>query len=247
MRTTEEVESVVALAGAGLNQSAIARATGVPRATVRDWLAGRTPRGALSALAPPWEDERFPRSLYSYLLGLYLGDGYIARMARTSCLRVYFDARYPGLIGEAVNAVRSVRPGNRVCVYRQVPTRCVVVEGSSNQWPVLFPQHGPGLKHERRICLSDWQLAITTAYPKRFIRGLLHSDGCRFLNPVVIRGRRYVYTRYYFTNVSEDIKSIFCAHLDLLGIEWRRVGNKNISIARRESVARLDEFVGPKR
>jgi hypothetical protein len=43
------------------------------------------------------------------------------------------------------------------------------------------------------------------------------------------------------------IKRILCEHLDLMEIEWRPVGRRHISIARRASVARLDEFVGPKR
>jgi hypothetical protein len=32
----------------------------------------------------------------------------------------------------------------------------------------------------------------------------------------------------------------------LLGIEWRAMNRWNISVARRASVAQLDEFVGPK-
>lgn len=34
---------------------------------------------------------------------------------------------------------------------------------------------------------------------------------------------------------------------DQLGIEWRRMKATNIAVARRDSVAALDEFVGPKR
>jgi hypothetical protein len=55
-----------------------------------------------------------------------------------------------------------------------------------------------------------------------------------------------VYPRYQFSNRSDDIKAMFCEHLDLLGIAWRRARARNISIARREAVAALDEFVGPK-
>jgi hypothetical protein len=36
-------------------------------------------------------------------------------------------------------------------------------------------------------------------------------------------------------------------HLDLLGVPRRPAGPRNISIARREGVATLDAFVGPKR
>ena len=33
---------------------------------------------------------------------------------------------------------------------------------------------------------------------------------------------------------------------DRLGIAWAQMNKKNISVAQREAVARLDEFVGPK-
>jgi hypothetical protein len=188
-----------------------------------------------------------PAAPYAYLLGLYLGDGYIAQGPRAMSLRIFFDARYPGIIGECVRAIRSVRPDNRVWISRQAPTQCVVVKCYSTRWGELIPQHGRGFKHERPIVLERWQRAITHAHPRELIRGLLHSDGCRFTNPVRYKSRRYTYPRYYFTNRSEDIKAILCEHLDLLGIAWRRVGAKHISIARREAVAALDTFVGPKR
>jgi hypothetical protein len=57
-------------------------------------------------------------------------------------------------------------------------------------------------------------------------------------------GRRYL--RYMFTNASADIRSIFCDACDQLGIYWSHPSERNISIARRESVALLDTFVGPK-
>ena len=67
------------------------------------------------------------------------------------------------------------------------------------------------------------------------------------MNTVRHGKRLYAYPRYTFTNCSEDIKAILCYHVDLLGIAWRRASARNISIARREAVAALDEFVGPKR
>jgi hypothetical protein len=56
----------------------------------------------------------------------------------------------------------------------------------------------------------------------------------------------YHYPRYNFTNRSDDIKRIFCDACDLLGVEWRVMNRWNISVARRASVALLDEFIGPK-
>jgi hypothetical protein len=59
------------------------------------------------------------------------------------------------------------------------------------------------------------------------------------------RGVRSV--RYHFSNRSEDIKSLFCQALDSLSIRWTRPSQREIAIYRRDAVARLDQFVGPKR
>ena len=56
--------------------------------------------------------------------------------------------------------------------------------------------------------------------------------------------KTYEYPRYNFSNRSDDIRKIFCDACDLLGIEWRVMNWWDISVARRASVARLDEFVG---
>ncbi len=123
---------------------------------------------------------------------------------------------------------------------------CVAVTSHSKQWPCLFPQHGPGRKHLRRIELTSWQEEIVLGDPRPLLRGLIHSDGSRFMN-VVRHGRRaYQYPRYCFTNASADIRALFCRYCDLMGIAWRQMNARNISVARREAVAALDEFVGPK-
>jgi hypothetical protein len=80
-------------------------------------------------------------------------------------------------------------------------------------------------------------------HPEPFVRGLIHSDGCRVLNRV--NGKDY--PRYFFSQVSDDIRGLFTRSLDQLGIRHTRNDARNVSIARRPSVARLDEFVGPKR
>ena len=82
--------------------------------------------------------------------------------------------------------------------------------------------------------------------PDLLLRGLVHSDGCRFINTVRHGEKTYSYPRYCFSNRSDDIRRIFCDACDQLGIEWRVMNRWNISVARREAVARLDEFVGPK-
>jgi hypothetical protein len=58
--------------------------------------------------------------------------------------------------------------------------------------------------------------------------------------------RWYEYPRYLFGNQSEDILRLCGETLDELGVAWRFSRPNTISVARREAVARLDEFVGPK-
>jgi hypothetical protein len=242
VRARDELEAVMSLAREGRGASEIANRTGIPRSTVRDWLAGHAPRRNLTL-----ERAQLPQAPYSHLLGLYLGDGHIARLRRTYMLRVFFDAKYPGLIGDAVRTVRRVCPDRKVSVARTKPSNCVVLRCYWGLWPEVFPQHGRGAKHLRPIELVAWQREITHAHPREFVRGLINSDGSRFINPVRHGDRLYTYSRYSFCNASDDIRGLFCEHLDLLGIAWRPVGRREISIARREAVAALDEFVGPKR
>jgi len=43
-----------------------------------------------------------------------------------------------------------------------------------------------------------------------------------------------------------DVLRIFTEACDQLGVQWRQLNATNVSVARRESVARLDELAGPK-
>ena len=124
----------------------------------------------------------------------------------------------------------------------QLPKNCVEVSLYSKHWPCLFPQHGPGKKHTRPIRLEPWQQALVDLATEEFILGLIHSDGCR----VVANDRGVMSVRYHFTNMSEDILTLFTAALDALGIPWTRSSKKIVSIYRKAATARLDEFVGPK-
>jgi hypothetical protein len=116
-------------------------------------------------------------------------------------------------------------------------------------WPCLFPQHGPGHKHERPIVLEPWQAAIVEQHPGRFLRGLFHSDGCRITNwterLVAGERKRYEYPRYFFSNRSEDILPVVRVGA---GPARRRASSfeRLEHLRRTASVATLDEHVGPK-
>jgi hypothetical protein len=188
-------------------------------------------------------------STYVYLLGLYLGDGCISRLARTFFIRISQDTRYPGLIAACSDAVEVVSR-HRAGIVRKRDENCVDVYGCWNHWPCAFPQHGRGPKHLRPILLAPWQRGLVEEYPKQLIRGLIHSDGCRCVNrirrPLKDGIRTYEYVRYFFTNLSADISALFTWVCELVGVECRPTNDRNISVAKRESVRLLDEFVGPK-
>jgi hypothetical protein len=196
--------------------------------------------------AAPFHVDELPRDQYAYLLGLYLGDGWLAAMARGSfCLRISLDQRYPEIVGAAMSAVSAVNPSSVVRAWRR--KGCFVVSSYWKHWPAVFPQHGSGPKHARQIVLTEWQRTITIAEPGALVRGLIHSDGCRFVAAQRVDGKTYRYSRYSFSNKSDDIRAIFCEHLNLLGIGWTRPNASQIAIDRRAEVAKLDAFVGPKR
>jgi hypothetical protein len=252
MRSLTQVRQVAELIASGVNDCEIARLTGIPRRTVLDWRRTRRwetfPYDAQCTVceAAAHQFGDLPAQ-YVYLLGMYLGDGYIARSRKTYRLVVAMDGAYPELIAECCRAVAAVVPGAPPSLQRQKDSRCIWVVKYSRQWPCLFPQHGPGRKHERLIALSSWQKDLVRRHVKPFLRGLLHSDGSRFANRVRVNGQLYSYPRYTFTNASSDIRRLFCDACELLDIEWRVMNARNVSVAKRVSVARLDEFVGPKR
>ncbi|EHB44352.1 hypothetical protein MycrhDRAFT_6818 [Mycolicibacterium rhodesiae JS60] len=162
-------------------------------------------------------------------------------MRRVWKLRISLDKKYPGIIDSCRSAINAVMPGQDASIDWQ-PKGCAVVGLYSKHWPCLFPQHGPGVKHRRPITLEPWQERLVEQAPEDFIRGLIHSDGCR----VIANDRGVKSIRYHFTNHSEDILGLFTGTLDRLGIPWTRSTKYVVSIYRKAATARLDEFIGPK-
>jgi hypothetical protein len=253
-RPLRQVEEVLRLREAGLGARRIFRATGIPTKTVQGWLSNP----ALALARPRVSGQECRGScipgmkieplVYSYALGTYLGDGHIVASGRVFRLTIACDPKYEGILEQVRDTLGALLP---VKVSLRPLTGCLGVNAYSCHWPCLFPQHGPGKKHNRPIQLQPWQQEIVEGDPKPFVRGLIHSDGWRGYNVAirhtVDRVERRRYTRYQFSNRSLDIQELFCWALDLLGVHWTQSNQWTISIARRKDVAYLDTFVGPKR
>ena len=218
----------------------VAARTGVPASTVARW------RRAWHPIAVRWRPAHEPS--YAYLLGMYLGDGCLHVNRRGGVLlRICLDERHPSVIEECWAAMVLSMPDGRPGLVRRPSCRAVLVQGSKRLWLQAFPQHGAGRKHERPSVLEDWQRAIVARHPGDFVRGLLHSDGCRTTNRFSTKlpsGRvaNYAYTRYFFSNLSPDIRALFCDGCDGLGVRWTLSNPRNVSVSHRASVALLDEL-----
>jgi hypothetical protein len=263
MRDYDEYRQILELWELGIPKKRIAIILTIPRATVRDCITRyrsveglqenkeralrSTPDEVLSRICNA--ADQLAQQNYSYILGLYLGDGNITKVRNVYRLRITLDARYSNIIKSCSDAVQVLLPDNQVgYVNRHYQDHLSFVDVSSfyKFWPDLLPQHGTGKKHNREIKLTDWQQQIIEVYPLEFFRGLYHSDGSRFSN--IVYGKDY--PRYQFTNHSDDIRFLFCQTCDRLGLHWTsksRYGRTtDIFISRRKDVEFLDSVICPK-
>jgi hypothetical protein len=242
--------AALALLAIGLNDGEVARRTGLPRTTVRDWRKPASAPKRLTEVCPRcWQAASpmwFSATDYAELLGLYLGDGHIVGTARTFRLRLFLDTKYQGIVGDARALLDRCFAGNRAHEQRSREGTTTILSVYSSHLPCLFPQHGHGKKHERRIELERWQRIFVETAPLNFLRGCIRSDGSFFINRTGV----YRYPSYEFTNYSTDIAALFAEACDLAGIRYRRNvgrhGSAKFRINRRESVGVLLRAIGIK-
>src|SRR5690554_2029973 len=113
-------------------------------------------------------DENLSKS-YSYLLGSYLGDGYINLITnkRSYKLRISCDSKYLDVINRNRKAITNIFRYNKVNIadkYYNDKLSSHDIMVHSNHIPELFPQWKGGVKHKRKIELENWQLSIINNY-----------------------------------------------------------------------------------
>ena len=260
-RPVAEYEAALKLINEGVNDCEISRRLGIPRSTIRGWrrpayvpLGHLLPqrRGVATGQhafdCPRCDGKSLCAQNYAYLLGLYLGDGHVVLMAngRSFRLSIALDQRYPGIIDECYGSMSRMRPPGHMKVSFGHQLGCVSVIGFWKHWPCVFPQHGPGMKHQRSVALRSWQQSIADGYPKQFLRGLIQSDGWRGTNFALTRGKRYEYPRYQFTNESLEIHQMFRRACSVLNIHWTTAPRQTY-VSRRSDVSFMDSFIGLKK
>ena len=253
MHPKELVDEARRLYATGLTAADVARLMGLPWGTVAHWCRGdrrptravRSPASCPRCTEAPLDDER-----YAYLLGQYLGDGHITTSsASVHCLSISCADVWPGVRAE-VEAALVCRPA-RVQGLLRPAHRLHDVKSYSIHWTCLFPQHGPGQEARADDSARAMAAGNRRRPPRRVsarahpLRRLPHDElDHNAASPGELK--RYEYPRYFFSNKSLDILALCCAALDRLGIAHRRPRWDQVSVARREAVAALDVWVGPK-
>ena len=238
---------------AGRGDSEIASLTGIPRSTISAWRHGRGVRyhHRLSTARASWRppDSRS----YSYLLGVYLGDGCIVTTpAGAAWLVITLDVAYPGIVEETASAVKACFPATSVRRYARSDGSVAALQVTPPRSPVCVPR---SMARAASICdRSNSRIgspAITRRFPRELLRGLIHSDGCRTVNrfktraAVRARGRVRLSALLLQQPVGRHPR-VFCESCERLGLRWTQSNHRNISISHRTSVALLDEYMGPK-
>jgi len=250
MRTSKEIDQIRECWLLGFKQTETSIKLNIPRATVKDYY-NRFSKGEMMEAKPSSLLENLllvnlKKEAYSYLLGLYLGDGHIAKTKPLKNgnvvykFRIFQDAKYINLIQLCIDKMKILFESEVNVVNKP---GCKEIICYKNNIPEIFPQHGPGKKHTREIVLTDWQKDIVRKYPKEFIKGLIHSDGCRY----VIKQSEYEYVKYELSNRSQDILGYFDWACSLIGVDTRRHSGSRASILRtQKDVDCFESFIGPK-
>lgn len=243
--TIAEYNEAIELLKLEPNMMEVSRQTGINWNTLRNWKLGKSksyeefylnkvlqqpthrreiknPIEYLASLNSSLVPEN-RNAYYSFILGLYLGDGCISKNKSFS-LDIYLDKKYDKM-NKYVSFCYGELFGRKATITDRSThnsnSNCIVVKYSNPNLDILFPHTGVGMKHLRKIELHEWQKEIIN--PIEFIKGLIYSDGSFYYDK---RNKKYFYN---FTNCSDDITNMFVKYLNKLGVFSTSTKEKNLN------------------
>jgi hypothetical protein len=262
-KTKEEYELVMSLIKSGMKVCDIVELTGFTRSCISNWV-NRGPRNFNINRQPKlkidytnYNPVEFLKNKsltsnninkeYSFLLGMYFGNGCVTTRFKTKRLLLSMNSDYQTVNDRLVECMQNVT-GEKVFVYDRrnnaKPINCIVYSVYADFLELIFPHCGVGHKHLRKIELKDWQ--INMIEPLSFVQGLMFSDGCSVNDE-----------RYEFNNCSIDIINMFSKYCNLLGLRTNLYERKNmpeyyarsyvVKIAWKDDYKWLSERIGTKR
>lgn len=119
---------------------------------------------------------------YSYLLGLYIGCGYIYKCPRTYRFTTYLNKKLTNAI-EYTESIYKKFFDTKTYIFdgsvKDNVDRRINIITHSNKIPYLFPQHNTW-NEDNNLDVEEWQEKIINH--KLFVKGLIMSNGLLFLN-----------------------------------------------------------------
>lgn len=230
------IDNIITEIENGNSKLSLSKKYNIPRGTINYWCKNKDK----NISEKPIDILDLDSISYSYILGVYLGDGHINKMLRTYRLRFFLDSRQDLVIEECVKHLKILFPSNSVNVI-STKYNYVIITLYSNNIPYIFPQHGKGEKYKRKIKLNDKQKKIIKY--NQLMKGLFHSDGSYFI-------ALSKYPRYQFTNKSKDLIDLFgkCLIKNNITpkIRKRKNGIYDIQIQNKKDVSIMYKLVGEK-
>ena len=220
-KTVQEVSEILRLHNDGISQNKIHKILGFDRTTIRQIL--KDPDDYINKSSPKFDILNIDRKVYAFVLGIYLGDGYIVKTHRQNVfkIRIFCDAKYNNILEDISQSLEILFPNSKAMRRSHTSNNCIEIYLYSSHLLRLFPQHGEGRKHERPIVLEDWQKDIIDEYNIEFLKGLIYTDGSFYLSQ-----NKYEYCN--FTNKSKDIIELCSNAMKNLNINHKiRIKNAN--------------------
>ena len=109
-KTVDEVNHILDLYNSGYSQNKIFKTLGIDRGTIRQII--NDPHGYLNKATIKFNLSEINRKSYSFILGVYLGDGCISKTHKPNVfkLRIALDIKYKELNEEVIDALKSFKP-----------------------------------------------------------------------------------------------------------------------------------------
>lgn len=250
---SEKYQQVMQLLAEGYKICEISKITGINRSSISNWKLRNGRQSSISHIHHSISDiDPIPdiidmlgsfsaqdRLDYSYLLGLYIGDGCIYELKKTCKLTITLDKRYDSLNEYTCEVFSRFFNKSPYVFDRSTCGRgnAIDIIHHSKKLPYFFPQHGRGRKHNRPIILTKWQTDIVD--PVSILKGLIMSDGSIYFD------RQSNDTKINFTNKSHDIIGIFEKYLSLIGISFKTYvkSKTNIKMTTIHKISDVDKLI----
>lgn len=247
----EKYNEAIRLFSFGYKIVEVSKLTGINRSTLSNWIVrnGRIkkqidtdiPLNYLMSFKDGFTEQ--DKKDYSYLLGLYLGDGCIYKLKRTEKITITLDKKYEKLNEYTINIFSRFFNKDSYIFDRSLHNRgnAIDVIHHSSHLSLIFPQHGIGKKHNRDVSLKSWQESIIDDIS--LVKGLIMSDGTYYLdNQTNIK-------KYSFSNKSKDIIDLMKGLLIKLNIDFKlynKVSKYELVIHSKNQAEKLHNIIGDK-